>query len=194
MSLGSNLIVTGTPGVGKTVIAKWISRKYGLEYIPLDELLIRKRLYSGYDVEKNSYIIDIERAREYVYKNISFNGIVIDSHIAVNVVPCELIDYCIVLRCNPYVLLDRLIDKGYSRDKALENVQAEILDVILKESIENCGSNKVVVYDTSEGFEQLYPSISRLIEEGVKPSTYLPDWLNLIYEKGDLWRFFPKGL
>lgn len=194
MSLDSNLIVTGTPGVGKTVIAKWISKKYGLEYIPLDELLIREGLYSSYDVEKDSYIIDIERAREYVYKNISFNGIVVDSHIAVNVIPCELIDYCIVLRCNPYILLDRLIVKGYSRDKALENVQAEILDIILKESIENCGSNKVVVYDTSEGFEPLYPSISRLIEEGVKPSTHLHDWLNLIYEKGDLWRFFPKGL
>ena len=43
----------------------------------------------------------------------------------------------IVLRCNPDVMKTRLESRGYGPEKVTENIQAELLDVILCESVES---------------------------------------------------------
>ncbi len=189
-----NIIVTGTPGVGKTSFSKVLSEALGLEYIPLDDVLIENKLYLGFDEERGSYIIDIERARSFVYENIVFDGVVLDSHLAVAVVPCERVDVCLVLRCDPYILMDRLRSKGYPEKKVLENIQAEILDVVLTEALGNCGSEKVIQLDVSQGVEKRVAEVVERIRRGIHIESEPVDWLGLIMSRGDLERFFPEGI
>ena len=53
----------------------------------------------------------------------------------------------VILRCNPLELRKRLAAKGWSENKILENVQAEVLDVIKIEAHESL--DKVYELDTT---------------------------------------------
>ncbi len=46
-------------------------------------------------------------------------------------------DVAIVLRCSPKVLEKRLAKKGWDQEKVRENVEAEAVDVVLIEALEN---------------------------------------------------------
>ncbi len=190
----SNFIVTGTPGVGKTSFSKMLANELGLRYIALDEVLIENKLYLDFDDERDSYVIDIEAAKEFIDENIVFNGVVVDSHLAVHIVPCSKIDVCFVLRCDPYILMDRLRNKGYKERKVLENVQAEILDVILTDALTVCGFDKVVQLDVTHGVKDRVAEIVDKINHGIMIESENVDWLSLIMSKGDLRKFFPEGL
>jgi adenylate kinase len=189
--IGLNIVVTGTPGVGKTRFSKALANKLGLRYVPLDDILIEERLVSGYDPLRGSYIVDIERGRRYVRDNIELVDVVIDSHIAILLVPCEDIDMCFVLRCDPYILLDRLLNKGFDKRKALENVQAEILDIILIDVIGECGREKVIQLDVSGGVDKYVDSVVEAVDGGYSLGSHSIDWLSKIIERGDLDKFFP---
>jgi adenylate kinase len=60
--------------------------------------------------------------------------IVVEGHLSHLVSP----DMCFVLRLRPDILEKRLKARRYSKAKMSENVQAEILDVIYTEALENC--------------------------------------------------------
>jgi adenylate kinase len=59
------------------------------------------------------------------------------------------VEKVIVLRCNPKELLVRLQKKGWNREKIKENLEAEMLDIILCESISNHGQSNVFEIDTT---------------------------------------------
>jgi adenylate kinase len=136
-------------------------------------------------------VVDVSRAREYLVENIDLTDMVIDSHLALSVIPCDDVDICFVLRCDPYLLYDRLSRKGFSEDKVLENVQAEILDIVLGEAVSLCGSEKVVQIDVSMGVGEKVDEVVEMIKRGESILSDSVDWLSKIVERGDLDRFFP---
>jgi broad-specificity NMP kinase len=95
-----------------------------------------------------------------------------------------------VLRCSPYILWERLEKKKYQREKILENVQSEILDIILNECLEKYGENMLICIDVSNGVDRKLDLVLQLLEKNANLIERV-DWLSLIYEKGDLHRFFP---
>lgn len=185
------IIVTGTPGIGKTMFSKKLSQELDIEYLSLNDIIMDRRFVVGYDEERNSYIVDEDKAREHIGVIVrNKKNLIIDSHLAVSIVPCESVDICIVLRCNPYILWNRLLKKGYKIEKVRENVQAEILDIILAEAVEECGG-KVVQLDISKSFED---KINYVVEALRKEKSLKSDevnWLEYINERGDLKKFFP---
>jgi len=187
-------VVTGTPGVGKSSFARRLAEELNLEYLPLDDILIENKLYTGFDEARESYIIDVEAARKYVYENIRLEDVVIDSHLAMDIISCGDIDLCIVLRCSPYKLVERLRSKGYSNRKVMENIQAEILDVVLTSVLSSCGRDKIAELDVSDGIDTRLETVVNAIKNGERISSDSVDWLSLILSQGDLQRFFPEGL
>ncbi len=186
------LIVTGTPGTGKSSFSKKLATKLGLRYISINDIIFKNNLVKGYDEMRKSYIVDEEAAQSYIIKMLKEeDDLVFDGHNAVHIIPCNYVDYCIVLRCDPYILWDRLIDKRFDEDKVRENVQAEILDIILIEAIEKCG-DKVIQLDASRNFDDKLDCFIKMLG-GEEESCYDKiDWLGYITEKGDLKRFFPS--
>jgi len=191
--MNSNMLiaVTGTPGVGKTSLSIKLADALSLEYIDFEELLVEKGFYTSYDNIRNSYIIDVEKARRYFAEKSIYNA-VLDGHIIILIYPCKKIDKIILLRCSPYILYKRLKKKGYSTSKIIENVQAEILDIIAKDVYTYCDRNKVFEKDVSEGTDKYIELIINFIKDRVKPDHGdKVDWLSLVMRNDDFKKFFP---
>jgi adenylate kinase len=127
------IAITGTPGTGKTEVAKALAKLTGWEYVSLNEVAENRSLYEGYDEKRESKIVDIEKLREAVnVLSASRKNMIIESHYAHDM-PCDAV---IVLRTDPDVLRKRLTGKGFHAEKVAENVEAEMMQVIRDEAKE----------------------------------------------------------
>lgn len=124
--------LTGTPGVGKTTISNGLRAK-GYEVIDLHQYITDNGLLGSFDKKMNTFNVDTDKlSKSFEHLKAKNSIVIIDGHLA-HFVNCDTI---IVIRCNPAVIYERLKKRGYDRDKILENVQAEVLDVILCESVD----------------------------------------------------------
>lgn len=117
------IIMTGTPGVGKSTLAKLLAKQMNIELISLSRFAKENKL-----VDKNSEV-DIKK----LSKKLSFlknkSNYILEGHLA-----CEIplpADFVFVLRSNPKILSNRLKKRKYSKEKIEENVMSEILDYCL---------------------------------------------------------------
>jgi adenylate kinase len=95
----------------------------------------------------NSYVIDFPKLNNFLELNTTCEDLIIlDGHVSHLLNP----DCIIVLRLNPERIFDRLSLRNYSEKKIKENVEAEILDVCLVESIENNVESKIFEIDCTE--------------------------------------------
>lgn len=138
------IVITGTPGTGKSTLARALAKKLGYERVDLHENY--KEISVSYNSVKKCYDIDMAKFEALVKKRKS--DLVIDSHIA-HLLPKEMVDICIVLTCsNLKKLHGRLKGRKYNKKKIDENVQAEIFQVCLEEA--RSEGHKVVVFDSSK--------------------------------------------
>lgn len=122
------VLLTGTPGTGKSTAAKAFSFKTGHDIIHINEEVGADYL----SVEDGSKVVDIEVLSEKIGARLTKNCVV-DGHLS-HLLSLEGI--VIVLRTNPRELEKRLVKKGFSKRKIAENLEAEALDVCLVESLE----------------------------------------------------------
>ncbi len=140
------IIITGTPGTGKTKVANAL-KKFGFKVIDFKKEVERCGAIVGFDKKRNSKIIDEEKITE-CFKKFSENFFVIESHLSHFIDP-KFVETAVVLKCEPKELHRRLKKRGWNEKKIQENVEAEILDVILNETIEN-GHNPLVIDTTGK--------------------------------------------
>jgi len=144
MHSGMIIALTGTPGTGKSSVCMLLSEKYRI--IDLNALVIREKLHDGKDRERDTLIVDTDalekRVRALVADEIS--DVILEGHLSHHL---SIPDVIIVLRASPSELERRLRSRGYHERKIRENVEAEMLDVILVESVEN--PDKVYEIDTT---------------------------------------------
>ena len=135
--------ITGTPGVGKSTVSKILSKKYPV--IDIHSYAEQHGLFEEYDEEAGSYNVDVEKLNDSIMsEDLSSPYTFLDGHLS-HFVDCDAI---IVLRCQPKLLSERLKARGYDEKKVKENVQAEVLDVILQESMDS--GSKVYEIDCSD--------------------------------------------
>jgi adenylate kinase len=185
------IIVTGTPGVGKTTFSRKLAMELGAHYLSFNEFVSEKHLYSRFDRERGSKIVDAKRARHSLtnYLEKTRGLVVIDTNIPDVVGVKRMVTRVFVLRCHPRVLEKRLLRKGWHRSKVQENVLAELLDSCATDSLEYYGRRKVVQFDTSR------TSVRRSITRAKKALTNSPkrsltvDWITTLDKEGSLDRF-----
>lgn len=141
------IVVTGTPGTGKTELAKALAAKLNYDYFDVKMFIANKKLYAGYDKKRDTYIVDEKRLVKAMLKAIKGRNIVVDSHLA-HELPAKYVDLCIVTKCEIKILRERLKERGYTEEKIKENVDAEIFDICLNEAYE--AGHKLLVIDTSK--------------------------------------------
>ncbi|HOC78061.1 MAG TPA: AAA family ATPase [Methanofastidiosum sp.] len=110
------ILISGVPGVGKTLISKKVAETLNLTYINIGEFA--KENFE-FPVEEDEIIIDEEAVEN---KLLGLDNVIIDSHIPFKA------DKAIILRCNPKILLERLNLRGYSKRKIQDNLMSEVLD------------------------------------------------------------------
>jgi adenylate kinase len=142
------IVVTGTPGTGKTRLAKALVKKLGYGFVDVNKAIKKNKIYEHYDRKRKTYVVDEKKLSSYMGRliNKSSKGLVIDSHMS-HFLDVSLVDLCIVCKCPLPALKRRLQKRKYSRQKIRDNLDAEIFDVCLNEAIER--GHKVLVVDTS---------------------------------------------
>ncbi len=141
------IIITGTPGTGKTTLAKKIAKEKCYTHIDVNKIIDREKLSEGYDKLRKSKIIDTKKLNKSLIKLIKENkNIVIDSHLS-HYLPKKYVDSCIVTKCSLKTLEKRLKKRKYSKSKIRENLDAEIFDTCKVEAEENGHKIKVVWTD-----------------------------------------------
>ena len=133
--------LTGTPGVGKTTVANRL-REEGVRVLDLNEFIVNEGLREKRDTLRDSYEVNIEKLRD-IYPQAEKHEIV-EGHLShyLSLSPT------IVLRCETNELKKRMDKKGWPERKIRENIEAEIMDVILMESLDYC--EIVCEIDTTE--------------------------------------------
>lgn len=183
------IVITGTPGVGKTSISKILAEKLDAVHIDVNKLVLDEKLDIGYDKERKCYIVDFEKVSKKLIekiRKINEDNLILDSHYATSVIDPKKIDQVFVLRCNPVELEKRLRERDYPQEKVSENLMAELLDVCFYDSIKNCGEDKVIQIDVTEksSDEVVSKIISILGGELIK--TEQIDWISEFENKEKL--------
>ena len=145
------ILITGTPGVGKTTVSSILVEKTGAYLVDINKLVDEKHLYTGIDEERGYKIVDMDSLFDEMKKIIE-NIDDPDKHIIVEGHLSHLFensDIVIVLRANPDILKDRMKTKGWKAAKIRENIEAEAIDVCSYEAFEIHG-DKVNEIDTSD--------------------------------------------
>lgn len=118
--------IGGTPGTGKTVVAKLLAKRIGVRCVELSKLVKEKRLYTSWDGKRKSFVVSRQKLlREFRKIKKANENLIVDGHFVEEIRP----DVTVVLRCRPDVLEKRLRKRKYPAEKIRENVLAEILDV-----------------------------------------------------------------
>lgn len=163
------IVITGTPGVGKTVVAKLLSSKLSYQYFHVSSFIIQNNLYSSYDPLRQTYNIDEDKVVKEINKFLQEkNNIVIET-----IYP-SLIDYAdkvIVLRRNPLSLFQELKSRGWNDIKVAENVESEALGVVLQEAIDWFG-NPCQIDTTNRKVEEV---VNMILDEKCENIDWLSD-------------------
>jgi len=187
------ILVTGTPGVGKTSVSRFLASKLGAELVILGELVKRENLISGADKKRETMIVDTVKLSKRLKKIIadSQRDVIVDGHYAVDVVPAEDVHLAFVLRRDPDELRRLMENRGFSEAKIQENVAAEILDVCLCDAVEACGVDKVCEINVSgKEVEEVGEEAVSVLQGKRNPSIGIVDWLGKLNREGRLNEFF----
>jgi len=160
--------VCGTPGTGKKTVSPIVAKLMGLpapismnSLAPkgeseVDTVLLRKKLLA----------LDPPRA-------------VLFGHLLPHVLRKSEAGLVAVLRCEPSVLRERLVGRGYPRSKVTANVEAELIGVVLDECVERFGRDLVREYDTTSASPEAVASeIARDARAGKVPRRRAPAWID----------------
>ncbi|MEM2214537.1 MAG: adenylate kinase family protein [Candidatus Nezhaarchaeales archaeon] len=185
MSKTLRVLITGTPSVGKTTIAKEVAKILDYHYVDVAKTIIEKQMYVEVDGERGSFIVNVEKARRFFSSFLKkLSNAILDTHI-VELFPRRLIDKVIVLRAHPLLILKRGMERGWPLKKSLENAQAELLGVCLFDALSFYGREKVwQVNCTCRSIEQVVSEVLDILEG--KGGGRDIDWLEELERDGRL--------
>ncbi|XP_054798504.1 adenylate kinase isoenzyme 6 homolog isoform X1 [Prosopis cineraria] len=157
-----NILVTGTPGTGKTTMSSALAEAIQLRHINIGELVKEKNLHDGWDNELDCYIINEDLVCDELEDIMEGGGNIVDYH-GCDFFPERWFDCVVVLQTDNSVLYDRLSKRGYSESKLSNNIECEIFQVLLEEAKESYPEDRVVAL-RSDTIEDINRNIATLTE------------------------------
>jgi len=181
-----NLVITGNPGVGKHTIAE-LFLKYDTSYQVLD--INKFAIEKGLGEQVNDGIeVNTTKLKNEIQK-LKLNKLLIIGHLAPYVLDKSDIDIVIILRKNPYNLIEIYKQRDYQDSKIKQNTGSEILGVIANDSIASFGKEKSFEIDvTNKTPERILEKIDSIINN--QKGGDIVDWLRLVEEKNEIGKFF----
>lgn len=62
-----NIVVTGTPGVGKTTHAEQLARATGFKHLSVNQIVKDEGFHEGKDEDTGSWIVDEDKVRHCIF-------------------------------------------------------------------------------------------------------------------------------
>ena len=131
--------LTGTPGTGKTSISLLLDK----EVVHLSDFY---ETSSHEKTDEGEWLIELDLLDKNI-KSLSKKEAVFEghtSHLLSN------IDQILILRCDPVTLKKRLKERDYSKEKMVENLEAEALNIIYMEALDYIDKQKIFQFDTTK--------------------------------------------
>ena len=181
-----NLVITGNPGVGKHTIAE-LFVKYDSSYQIFD--ISKFAIEKGFGEQIEDGIeIDTRKTKNHIQK-LDLVKTLIVGHLAPYVLDESDIDLVIILRKNPYDLVEIYKKRNYQDSKIKQNAGSEILGVIANDSIASFGKEKSFEIDaTNKTPKIILGEIQNIINN--QNGGDVVDWLRLVEEKNEINKFF----
>jgi len=187
------IIISGTPGTGKTIVASILAKKINGLHIDLSKLVLKERLYKEIDKERETVVADLNKLIPRLIEIIKSTNspIIIEGHYA-EIVPASLVDVAIILRTHPNELEKRLKEKNFKKSKIRENIQAEILGVCSYNALNTYNKEKIYEIDTTSKTPNETVELILNIVEGKDEKYRIGkiDWLTVLEKEGTLNEFF----
>jgi adenylate kinase len=194
-----NIIISGTPGCGKTSVAKEMTALLQARVLSLNELAISDNFSFEYDEDRKTYIVDFEIFLPYVLKKIGelnktkLPFLIIESHFS-DIIPEKFVDYAFILRCDPDVLYKRLEQKNYTQAKIIENIQTEILGNCMNYFIQKQAKFPLFeINTTNHSIDSVANIIVDIVLGNIDGNKYIIgriDWLEKLFQENRLEEFF----
>ncbi|MHA1793571.1 MAG: adenylate kinase family protein [Promethearchaeota archaeon] len=179
------IVISGVPGVGKTTIASLLSSKLDSIVIDLTQFVKDKGLNDEWDDKLNTYLVDENKARDALllrikeFKSRTKHGHVIIEGLFSDLI-ADLADLAIVLRVEPFILERRLLKRGYSKEKIMENVQSEILGTCTFHMKKVKGNNFIDLDTTNMSAQEVTSTIIDILQGKLEKTRFKPgliDWI-----------------
>lgn len=158
-----NIIITGTPGVGKTCVSTKVAKLLGFTHINISKFAIEKKLTLEHDDEMDCFIIDERRIRRKLKRMLTSGGYIVEYH-SCGFLPKNLFDAVFVLKAGTSDLHTRLTERGYSDSKITENIECEIFQIPLEEAHETFESEIIVELENNDK-SQLKKNVKSIVDK-----------------------------
>ncbi len=159
------IVITGTPGTGKTTLADKLSKKLkGSVVVNVNELVSRKRLFTGY-AEDDAMIVKMHALSKAISAELKKNAkkdVILEGHLLCDMKIKGAVVF--VLREHLHVLMKRLRRRGYPLRKLKDDIVSEATDYCGIKAMENYST--VFEFMCGKGSETLKRVIGTL--EGKK--------------------------
>jgi adenylate kinase len=168
------IILTGTPGTGKTSVAEALGKALKLPVTNINDVVKTKKLAIKHNKARQTSIVDLKKLRKELLKHTG----IIEGHLA-----CEFSlpgGIVFVLRCEPHKLLRRMAKRGYSRAKMEENALAEALDYCTIVA-EKHYSTVIDVDTTKRTVKQTAKRVEAVLRHKAKPDKV--NWVKYLEEQ-----------
>ena len=180
-----SFVITGNPGVGKHTVTKEISKLLNLPIFDINEIAKEGELFEK-TTETNE--VDVKKLEKIIREKILRPSIIV-GHLAPYVLTSDQVEKAIVLRKNPYDLIQIYKNREYSNEKIKDNIGSEVLGIILHDTITKFGTNKTIQVDiTGKSIEESTKIVMNVIKGKIDSEEI--DWLSVVSEKNDLKEFF----
>jgi adenylate kinase len=168
------IIITGTPGTGKTRISRLLAKRMRLPLVEIKEFVDDNHIFR---MEKGEKTVDVNRLRGKLLPHLAglarAGGYVVEGHLA-----CEMrlpADFVFVLRTHPKKLRQRLAPRHYGRKKLDENLEAEMLDYCVQR-VESVYGIRPLELDTTERTAPVSAQIMLKAVKAKKKKLDAPDY------------------
>ena len=177
-----NILICGTPGTGKSTVAKLVlekananaaakndtERQQKYEYINVGDIAKAEKFYDSFDENLNSYVIDEDKILDHLEPLISKGGMILDYHSS-EFFPERFFSHVIVLTCgreDTKILYERLEKReGYTKEKIRQNVECEIFGECVEEAKEAYTGDGVVHVRSNETEEEMEETVAFIVKE-----------------------------
>ncbi|ENN75528.1 hypothetical protein HUJ04_004121 [Dendroctonus ponderosae] len=128
-----NILVTGTPGVGKSTLCKKLAEVTALRWLEISKIAKDNNCLQEYDPEFDTHVLDEDKLMDGLEEVMSIGGNIVDYHSS-EFFPERWFDVVFVLTADTSSLYDRLNLRGYSGKKLESNIECEIFKICLDEA------------------------------------------------------------
>ncbi|XP_018332689.1 adenylate kinase isoenzyme 6 [Agrilus planipennis] len=158
--IAPNILVTGTPGVGKSTLCQKLVELTGLRWIEISKVAKENECIEEWDHEYQCGVLDEDKLMDGLEDTMANGGNIVDYH-SCEFFPERWFDIVFVLRVDNTILYDRLTSRGYIGRKLEDNIDCEIFQTILEEA--QSSYKKEIVHELqNRNLEDLENNLQRI--------------------------------